>query len=235
MSGASLVLRTIIKRELQNTSRNCGFSNINKRLTTKSSNAANQDSSINFNKQPELKDETEEEILDLYKERLKYSPLLEEQEPEEDRFIGLNLNHGLFGVFDIEDLVETLQHQQAEDIFVASVPKEIKYVDHMVIVSGRSQRHMQAIAQFVKRVFKHKRYSNEIVPKLEGENSSDWMALDMGNIALHIFSRKARLIYDLDSLWALGPKYDEEYNKKEPISSLLESHSFSLKGLEPAE
>lgn len=55
-----------------------------------------------------------------------------------------------------------------------------------------------------------------------------------GNIALHIFSKEARAIYDLDTLWAVGPKYDEELNKPEPVSDMLEKHSIYLQGLEPA-
>lgn len=181
-------------------------------------------------------DQTEDgqQILDVYKERLKYSPLPDEEEDDKSRFGDLNLTRGLTGVFDIEDLVETLNHQQAEDLFVASVPKEVKYVDFIVVVSGRSQRHMQALAQFTRRVFKQKKSKGDIIPAIEGESSPDWIAMDLGNIALHIFSKKARPIYDLDSLWALGTKYDDECNKVEPVSSLLESHSFSLKELQPA-
>lgn len=55
-----------------------------------------------------------------------------------------------------------------------------------------------------------------------------------GNIALHVFSKEARKIYDLDTLWAVGPKYDDEFNKPEPISDMLEKHSMYLQGLEPA-
>ncbi|CAG9760142.1 unnamed protein product [Ceutorhynchus assimilis] len=187
-----------------------------------------------IDQQRDLK-ESSEEILDVYKERLKYSTLLEENEETTSRYANLNLTRGVHGVYDIEDLIEVLKNQQAEEIFVASIPKEIKYVDYIVVVSGRSQRHMQAMAQFVKRVYKLKRNSLDIVPKVEGENSPDWIAMDMGNIALHIFSKNSRLVYDLDCLWAVGPKYDEEFNKKEALSSLLESHTFSLEGLEPAK
>lgn len=55
-----------------------------------------------------------------------------------------------------------------------------------------------------------------------------------GNIALHIFSKEARTLYDLDSLWAVGPKYDTEANKVEPISDMLEKHTIYLRDLEPA-
>lgn len=206
------------------------FSSSKHWLKLESENASHQ----NLPHNEESQDDTEE-ILDIYKERLKYSELLEAQKDEEEnRFKGLNLSRGIFGVFDIEDLVDTLRHQNAEAIFVASVPKDIKYVDYIVIVSGRSQRHMQAMMQFVRRVYKQKHHQNDIVPTTEGANSPDWMAIDLGNIALHIFSRKARLLYDLDSLWAVGPKYDEECNKEEAVSSMLNKHAMYLEGLEPA-
>lgn len=55
-----------------------------------------------------------------------------------------------------------------------------------------------------------------------------------GNIALHVFSKEARELYDLDTLWAVGPQYDDETNKPEPISDMLEKHTIFLSGLEPA-
>lgn len=57
-----------------------------------------------------------------------------------------------------------------------------------------------------------------------------------GNIALHIFSRKARPVYDLESLWSLGSEYDLNYNKPDdPLITLLEQHSVYLGGLRPAD
>lgn len=141
---------------------------------------------------------------------------------------------GKTGVFDIEDLVEVLKVENAENIFVAHVPNEINYVDYMCIVTGKSQRHMKAIAQFVRRVYKKKRQTNDIIPKLEGAESKDWMAIDLGNIALHIFSKKAREVYDLDMLWAVGPKYDDESNRKDELFELLEKHTIYLGDLKPA-
>lgn len=57
-----------------------------------------------------------------------------------------------------------------------------------------------------------------------------------GNIALHIFSRNARSLYDLESLWSVGSEYDIAYNKADdPLITLLQKHSLYLDGLEPAE
>lgn len=87
---------------------------------------------------------------------------------------------GVTGVFDIEDLVSLMKRDNAEDIFVVSVPTEIKYVDYMCFVTGKSQRHMLALAEFTRRVFKKKKHKSDSLPKIEGEKSKDWIALDLG-------------------------------------------------------
>lgn len=50
----------------------------------------------------------------------------------------------------------------------------------MCLVTGRSQRHMQAIAQFVRSVYKKKTYDKNNIPRTEGGHSKDWMAIDLG-------------------------------------------------------
>lgn len=127
-----------------------------------------------------------------------------------------------------------LKQENAEDIFVAMLPPGTKYVDFICIVTGKSQRHMRAIIEFVRRVFKRKRYDSDLIPLLEGRESKDWMALDLGNIALHVFSKQARQLYNLESLWAVGPEFDPEYNKKDAIVDMLETHSLYLHKLVPA-
>ncbi|XP_062550863.1 uncharacterized protein LOC134215748 [Armigeres subalbatus] len=149
-------------------------------------------------------------------------------------FNGINLEHGSCGVYEIDDLVKVLRLNNAENIFVCSVAPEVKYVDYICVVTGMSFRHMRGIAEFVRKIYKMKRHPTDIIPKIEGENSRDWMALDLGNIALHIFSESAREQYDLESLWAIGAKYDRECNKPdEPLVELFERHSVYLNDLKP--
>lgn len=129
---------------------------------------------------------------------------------------------GLNGVFEIDDLVEVLRREHADEIFVCRVPPELKYVDHICVVTGRSHRHRRAMAQFVRKMFKLKRRSEDVIPRIEGENSQDWMALDLGNIALHIFSQEARKQYDLESLWTVGAEFDAECQK--PDDAMVEMY-----------
>ncbi|XP_058462167.1 uncharacterized protein K12H4.2 [Malaya genurostris] len=179
-------------------------------------------------------------ILDVEEERLRNEQTVgnindsEQSDEHSSIFNGINIERGQSGVYEIEDLVHVLRMNNAENIFVCSVPSEIKYVDYICVVTGMSFRHMRGIAEFVRKVFKMKRTSSDIIPKIEGENSREWMALDLGNIALHIFSESAREKYDLESLWAIGSQYDREYNKpQEPLVELLERHSVFLNDLKP--
>lgn len=87
---------------------------------------------------------------------------------------------GANGVFEIEDLVELLQRENCKDIFVASVPKDIRYVDYICTVSGRNKRHILGIAEFVRKVYKKKCFKSDHIPRIEGKESDEWMALDLG-------------------------------------------------------
>lgn len=153
-----------------------------------------------------FKDEDSTVVIDAYEEKFKYVDFLHEEKEtaEHDPFEGINLARkylferkrktcsfvsvctgGKTGVYEIEDLVAVLKRDNAENIFVASLPQEFKYVDYICIATGKSHRHMQALAQFVKRVYKKKRHSSDIVPSIEGENSKDWIALDLGNFSFN--------------------------------------------------
>ncbi|KAI8427633.1 hypothetical protein MSG28_002116 [Choristoneura fumiferana] len=150
-----------------------------------------------------------------------------------DEYDGVNLTRGKTGVFEIEDLVVLLQRENSKDIFVATVPQSINYVDYICIVSARSKRHILALAEFVRKVYKKKCYKSDSIPRIEGKGSDEWMALDLGNIALHIFSEKARKVYDLETLWAVGPEYDDQMNKKHDVADIFQNYSSYLKDLKP--
>ncbi|XP_043197905.1 mitochondrial assembly of ribosomal large subunit protein 1-like [Amphibalanus amphitrite] len=122
---------------------------------------------------------------------------------------------GRSGVFDVEELVEVLREEGMEDLCVLRLPEDHAYVGHMVLATARSHQHMLATAQFVKKLYKRKRLSSDPVPRIEGRTSKEWIAMDMVNIALHLFDRRAREHYDVDGLWAVGPRYDEKSQQEE--------------------
>lgn len=100
-----------------------------------------------------FRDEDSQEIFDVEEEKRKYQEQANLEVPD-TRYEGLNLERelhyfiflakflksvlgGISAVFEIEDLVHVLRKENAKDIFVCKVPKEFKYVDYMVIVTGR--------------------------------------------------------------------------------------------------
>lgn len=96
------------------------------------------------------------------------------------------ISGGVEGVFDIEELVKFLKKDKAQNIFVSTVPKELGYVDYFVVVTGRSQRHMAALATYIRKAYKLKHHVTDLIPRLEGKDSKDWMALDLGNFDIFI-------------------------------------------------
>lgn len=106
----------------------------------------------------------------------------------------------------------------------------MKYVSYMCVVHGRSVKHMQAMSEFVRKIYKLKRNKSDHMFLTEGTKNTDWIAMDLGNIALHIFSLKARERYDIESLWTLGVQYDREANKKtaDDILDMYERHTASF-------
>ncbi|KYM93091.1 Uncharacterized protein C7orf30 [Atta colombica] len=175
-------------------------------------------------------------ILDVSEEQQKIllEDLNKQEEKVHDPYADINLEHGVTGVFDIDQLVELLERDKAKNIFVASVPKEYAYVDYIVVVTGNSQKHINALATFIRKVYKLKRYQNELIPKIEGEKSKDWMALDLGNIALHILSGSAREHFDLETLWTVGSQYDDKTNTSRE-SSIMDQYNVFLADLQPAD
>ena len=82
-----------------------------------------------------------------------------------------------------------------------------------------------------------KRYSSDPVPIFEGRLSkSNWIAADLGNIALHLFLQETREHYDLESLWVLGHEFDEHCQSVEETEAEdLFYGSGPLAGFKPAE
>lgn len=113
---------------------------------------------------------------------------------------------------------------------------ELKYVDYLCVITAKSPRHMKSIAEFVRKLFKLKHGKRDVLPKIEGKNSEEWMAMDLGNIALHIFSAKTRKQYDIEMLWSVGADYDTETNKPaDPILELFDQHTLTFDGTFPKQ
>lgn len=68
----------------------------------------------------------------------------------------------------------------------------------MIIASGRSARHVAAIADHISQKVKER---TGRAPKLEGLPNADWVLIDLGDIILHLFRPEVRAFYNLEKIW----------------------------------
>jgi ribosome-associated protein len=103
--------------------------------------------------------------------------------------------------------LNTLQHIlediQAADVTVIDVSKQTTITDFMVICSGRSSRHVKAIAEYVMEQMKHAGYPSIGNTGLE---NGEWALVDLSNIIVHVLQPSYRDFYNLEGLWQTNVK-----------------------------
>ena len=102
---------------------------------------------------------------------------------------------------DIEDI---LNDNKAIEIKSINLKNKSSIADFMIIASGNSSRHIQALSEILIDKLKKKGINN---CRLEGQNSKDWKLIDAIDIIIHIFHPEKRKFYDLERMWSeLIPK-----------------------------
>jgi ribosome-associated protein len=77
------------------------------------------------------------------------------------------------------------------------------YTEYILMVSGRSDRQVDAIADAVTRTLKQQ---GRRPIGIEGVTSGQWALLDFGDLVVHVFLHPVRMHYDLESLWHEAPR-----------------------------
>ncbi|MDQ0314628.1 ribosome silencing factor [Amorphus orientalis] len=96
-------------------------------------------------------------------------------------------------------VLESLEDSKAEDIVAIDVTGKTPLADHMVVASGRSHRHVGAVADRVLRDLKDAGYGS---PRVEGTTHCDWVLIDTGDIIVHLFRPEVREFYNLEKMWS---------------------------------
>lgn len=94
---------------------------------------------------------------------------------------------------------------RGENTLVLDLTKVTPIFDFFVLTTGTSRRQMQAIAEEINKQLKDAGTKRQ---GLEGNDQSQWIVQDYGNIVVHIFSPELREVYDLERLWADAPPVD---------------------------
>jgi len=108
-------------------------------------------------------------------------------------------------IFDLKKIiVNTLDSNKALDIVLIDLKNKSSMADYLIIASGTSSRHMQALSEIVLDKFKSNGISN---CKIEGNKSNDWKLIDGIDLIVHIFNPEKRKFYELEKMWSeLIPK-----------------------------
>ena len=103
-----------------------------------------------------------------------------------------------------EEIKQILSANKGTDIKSIDLKGKTSIADFMIIASGNSSRHIQALSEIMVKRLKKKGIAN---CHLEGNNSNDWKLIDAVDIIIHIFHPEKRKFYDLERMWSeLIPK-----------------------------
>lgn len=117
---------------------------------------------------------------------------------------GIDLNEPTSGP--IETVLASLEDSKAEDIVSIDIRKKSSLGDYMVIASGRSNRHVSAVADHLLTALKDAGFGQA---RVEGMPSADWVLIDAGDVIVHVFRPEIREFYNIEKMWQ-APDLDDE-------------------------
>jgi len=100
----------------------------------------------------------------------------------------------------LETVMTCLDDSKAEEITTIDIQDKSALADYMVIASGRSNRHVSAVADHLLRELKSTGHKSI---KVEGLQNADWVLIDIGDIVVHLFRPEVREFYALEKMWQM--------------------------------
>ena len=107
--------------------------------------------------------------------------------------------------------IKAILGRKASNVVVLDVADLVSYADVFIICSGRSNRQVSAIADYIKMDLK----KHKIKPlSVEGTKDGHWVLMDYGHVIIHVFYEPVREFYDLEGLWGDAKRIMTPYLKK---------------------
>jgi ribosome-associated protein len=97
-------------------------------------------------------------------------------------------------------ILDRLDDEKAQDVVFIDLGEQSSIADGLVIASGRSQRHVGAMADHLLRTLKDNGYGKA---KVEGMPSCDWVLIDVGDVIIHLFRPEVRSFYNIEKIWSV--------------------------------
>jgi len=99
----------------------------------------------------------------------------------------------------IDVVLRSLEDAKAEQTVAIDITGKSALADHLVVTSGRSHRHVGAVADQLERDLREAGFGR---PRVEGLPHCDWVLVDAGDVIVHIFRPEVREFYNLEKMWA---------------------------------
>ena len=100
----------------------------------------------------------------------------------------------------LELITSSLEDDKAIDIVAIDLRNKTILADYLVIATGRSQRHVGAVAE---RLIERLKESERRPVGVEGLPRCDWVLIDAGDVIAHVFRREVREFYNLEKMWSV--------------------------------
>ena len=97
-------------------------------------------------------------------------------------------------------LLSKLDDDKAQDIVLIDLRGKSPMADSMIVASGRSHRHVGALADHLLRTLKEQGLGRA---KVEGLPHCDWVLIDAGDVIVHLFRPEVRMFYNIEKIWAV--------------------------------
>lgn len=98
-------------------------------------------------------------------------------------------------------VLDRLEEMKAEDLVTIDLTDKTSIADLMVVASGRSNRHVGAVADDV---VEHLKKSGLKNIRVQGQPHCDWVLIDAGDVIIHVFRPEVRDFYAIEKMWAGG-------------------------------
>jgi ribosome-associated protein len=96
-------------------------------------------------------------------------------------------------------VLTSLEDDKAEDILAIDIRGKSSFADMLVVASGRSARHVGALADHVMRKLKDAGVKDV---RVEGLPRADWVLVDAGDVVIHLFRPEVRAFYNIEKIWS---------------------------------
>lgn len=104
-------------------------------------------------------------------------------------------------------VLAALDELKAHDVREIDVRGRTSIADLLIIASGTSSRHVKSIAD---EVVKFAKRAGMVPLGVEGEDESEWVLVDLGDIIVHVMLPRVREFYGLERLWTVGDEQDAD-------------------------